>query len=177
MSRMNGENHFKSGVAITPGTGAIVGDTAATNGFVKMYVAHQRTTVTEVGCIAIDSTHVPSAAFTFRVKKRTGALIANDIVVPVFKAAFAAQGGPGGDPSVSNFDNANQIPNGIITNTAAGLVGGTCLRAFCEVSLDKGDAIVFEVVANGGALSVVNFYANGHLDGSGLIEANDRDSN
>jgi hypothetical protein len=175
MARQNGQFTW---ITPTPGTAAsskLSGDSTATAGVVRGFVATERVTVVEVGAIAVDSTAVPGSAFTFRVKKRTGALIANDVIVPVFKSGFAAEGGPGGDPSNSGFDNANAISGGVITNTVPSFVAGSALRAYCEQGLDKGDALVFEVVGN--TAGQVAFYAKCYADGAGLIEANDVDSN
>lgn len=172
MSRMNGQLTFQS-----PSTAAATGDDANSTSTRRVFAATERVTIVEVGAIAPISTTVPNLSFTFRVKKRVGGVVANDVVISVFKSAFAAEGGPGGDPSVANFDEANKITNGIITNTGALLAGGTALRAFCEVSLDKGDQLVFEVVAAGGASSTVIFYAKAYPGGAGLVESNDIESN
>lgn len=172
MARQNGQFTW-----VTPISNAALGDDASSTSTRRIFVATERVTVTEVGAIATDSAHVPSSAFAFKVNKRTGGNSANDVVIPVWKAAFAAQGGPGGDPSVANFDNANAIASGIITNTAASFAAGTCLRAFTEIALDKGDMLVFVVTTGGGASSIASFYATCFADGKGLVEANDIDSN
>src|SRR6266478_6455748 len=86
--------------------------------FIPLIRATERMTVVEFGVFADDSNNVPGTTFAFKAVKRTGGNSANDLTVPAFTAAFAAEGGPGGDPSNQNFDNANQIPSGIVTNTA-----------------------------------------------------------
>jgi hypothetical protein len=165
----------------TPSSAAALGDDASSTSTRRIFTATERMTVVEVGAVAADSAHAPSVAFAFTASKRSCGIAANDMVVPVFTAKFAAEGGPGGDPSVQNFDNANQIPNGIITNTLGLLpVAGGCpnvLRAFCEVSLEKGDQLVLGVTTGGGASSTVVFYATAFYDGKGLVEPNDVDSN
>jgi hypothetical protein len=178
MARQNGQATFQ-----TPGSNAIavtanaLGDDTSSTSTRRVFLATERMTVVEVGAVATDSANVPGAGFTYRVKKRTGGASANDIVIDVFASAFAAEGGPGGDPSTAGFNLANAIANGIITNTAAKLKAGTCLRAFCEVSLDKGDQLVFEVVASGGASSVAAFYATVWFNSKSLVEQNDVESN
>jgi hypothetical protein len=172
MARQNGQYTWE-----TPQSNAALGDDTSSTSTRRIFTAYERVSVVEVGAVAVDSSHVPNSSFTYRVKKRTGGNSANDVVIDVFTAAYAAEGGVAGDPSVSGFDVANKITNGIITNTGAKFVAGTCLRAFCEVSLDKGDQLVFEVVAGGGASSVAVFYAKVFPNGAGLVEANDIDSN
>lgn len=178
MARQNGQTTW-----ISPVSNAALGDDASSTSTRRAFVATERMTVTEVGAIVTDSAHVPNASFAFKVAKRIGGDTTSDFVIPVFKAAFAAEGGPGGDSSVSNFDNANQIASGIITNTAGAVGNGfgasakAVLRAFTEVSLDKGDMLVFIVTTGGGASSVCAFYATAYYDGKGLVETNDADSN
>lgn len=172
MSRMNGQYTFQS-----PQSNAALGDDTSSTATLRIFTAIERCTVVEVGAVAADSAHVPSSAFSFRALKRTGGVAANDVVVDLFTAAFAAEGGVAGDPSTLNFNNANAIPSGVVTNLAAGLTAGKALRAFCEVSLDKGDQIVLDVVAAGGASSTAVFYAKVFPNGAGLVEANDVDSN
>lgn len=176
MSRINGQLTWITPTSAAAATSKAVGDLTTTAGVVRAFFANERVTVVEVGVIAIDSTNVPSNAFTFRVKKRTGALIANDAIISVFKSTFAAEGGVAGDPSISGFDEGNKISAGLITNAAAGLTAGKCLRAFCEVSLDKGDALCFEVVGTSAA-GAVAFYAKAYPMGAGLVEGNDVESN
>lgn len=172
MARQNGQLTFQTPV----GSASVLGDSTAAAAKIRVFTATERMTVVEVGAIAGDSANVPDLNFTFRVNYRTGGVVANDIVIPVWKAAFAAQGGIAGDPSVLNFDNANSIANGLITNTAAGLTAGKALRAFTEYSLNKGDQLVFEVVGTSAGDTVI-FYARAYCDGSGLVEACDVDSN
>ena len=172
MARQNGQATFE-----TPSSNAALGDDASSTSTVRAFTAWERMTVVEVGACAEVSTGLPGVGFAYTVSKRTGGVAANDMVIPVFKAAFAAEGGVGGDSSVNNFDNANQIPNGIITNTAGLLTGGKCLRAYTEVTLDKGDQIVFKVTSAGAGSSTVVFYAKTYLDGAGIVEAADVDSN
>lgn len=172
MARQNGQVTFETPV----GSASVLGDSTATAAKIRVFTAWERMTIVEVGALAGDSLNVPDLNFSYRVNKRTGGVAADDMIVPVWKAAFAAEGGPSGDPSVLNFDNANSIPNGLITNTAALLTAGKCLRAYTEVSLDKGDQLVFEVVGTSAGDTVV-FYAKGYLDGAGLVEACDVDSN
>lgn len=170
MARQNGQLTWATPVGTT------LGDSTASATKVRVFTATERTTVVEVGAIAGDSANVPANTFSYRVLKRTGGVVANDVIQPVWKAAFAAQGGIAGDPSVLNFDNANAIANGLITNTASGLTAGKALRAFTEISLDKADQLVFEVVGTSAGDTVV-FYAKCYCDGAGLVEACDVDSN
>jgi len=178
MARQNGQATFE-----TPLSNAAFGDAGDSTSTQRAFTAWERMTVVEVGCKAeagvatTGDTALPGVGFAFTVSKRTGGDVGNDMVIPVWKAAFAAEGGVGGDPSILNFDNANQIPNGVITNTLGLLKGGKCLRAFTEVTLDKGDQLVFKVTNAGAAGSLVVFYAKTYLDGAGLVEVNDVDSN
>lgn len=178
MARQNGQATFE-----TPLSDAAFGDAADSTSTQRAFTAWERMTVVEVGCKAeagvatAGDTALPGVNFAYTVSKRTGGDVGNDVVIPVFTAAFAAEGGVGGDPSVNNFDNANQIPNGIITNTQGLLTGGKCLRAYTEVTLDKGDQLVFKVTGAGAGGSLVVFYAKTYLDGAGLVEAADVDSN
>lgn len=172
MARQNGQLTFQTPIA----SATVLGDSTAAAAKIRVFTATERITVVEVGAISSDSTNVPSSAFSYRVLKRTGAVAANDVIQPVWKAQFAAQGGVSGDPSILNFDNANQIASGLITNTLALLTAGKALRAFTEISLDKGDQLVFEVVGTSAGDFVV-FYAKAYCDGAGLVESNDVDSN
>lgn len=172
MSRMNGQLTFQS-----PSNNTALGDDASSASTLRCFTATERVTIVEVGAVAIDSAHVPNSSFAFRAIKRTGGNSANDIVVDLFTAPFAAEGGVAGDSSVLNFDNAHAIASGIVTNTAALLTAGKCLRAYCEVSLDKGDQICLDITTGGGALSVVVFYAKAYPNGAGIVESNDVDSN
>lgn len=172
MARQNGQLTFQTPV----GSASVLGDSTASAAKIRTFTATERMTIVEVGAIAGDSLNVPANTFSFRVNYRTGGVAANDVVIPVWKAAYAAQGGASGDPSVLNFDNANAIANGLITNTASGLTAGKALRAFTEYSLNKGDQLVFEVVGTSAGDTVV-FYARGYCDGSGLVESCDVDSN
>jgi hypothetical protein len=178
MARQNGQATW-----ISPVSNAALGDDASSTSTRRAFVATERMTVTEVGAIVTDSAHVPTTTFAFKVNKRIGGDSTSDMVIPVFKAAFSAEGGIGGDSSNNNFDNANQITNGIITNTAGQATVGfgaahlPVLRAYTEVSLDKGDMLVFQVTTGGGASSVCAFYATAYYDGKGLVESADVDSN
>lgn len=172
MARQNGEFYWA-----TPFTNSAQGDDCNSTSTLRGFVATERVTVVEFGAIAVNTAAAPNSSFSFRALKRTGGDSASDLVVPAWKAAFAAQGGVAGDPSVLNFDNANAILNGIVLNTASGLTGGKALRAFCEITLDKGDIFILDVVAAGGASSVASFYAKAYPCGSGLVETNDVDSN
>jgi hypothetical protein len=177
MARQNGQLTFQTPVPPTVASPTVLGDDASSTATVRVFTATERITVCEVGAIAGDSANVPDASFAFTASKRSGGDTAGDILIDVFTAAFAAEGGPGGDPSVQNFDNANRISGNVITNTAGLLAGGKALRAFCEVTLQKGDQIVFKVTGDGGGTSTVVFYARAYCDGAGLVEANDVDSN
>lgn len=170
--RQNGQFTFQ-----TPSSNAALGDDASSTSTRRIFTATERVTVVEIGAMAEDSAHVPNSSFAFKALKRTGGNSANDVVVPVFTSGFAAEGGVGGDPSTAGFNNANQIANGIVTNTAALLTAGKALRAYCEVSLDKGDQLVLAVTTGGGASSTCVFYAKAYPDGAGLVESNDVDSN
>jgi hypothetical protein len=170
MARQNGQITFQTPVGTT------LGDSTTSAAKVRVFTATERITVVEVGAVAGDSANVPASTFSYRVLKRTGGVVANDVIQPVWKAAFAAEGGIAGDPSIQNFDNGNAIPNGLITNLLSLFTAGKCLRAHTEVSLDKGDQLVFEVVGTSAGDTVV-FYAKAYLDGAGLVEANDVDSN
>ncbi len=172
MARQNGQYTFQTPV----GSASVLGDSTASAAKIRTFTAIERMTVVEVGAICGDSLNVPANTFSYRVNKRTGGVAANDTVIPVWKAAFAAEGGISGDPSINGFDNANAIASGLITNTASGLTAGKALRAYTEVSLDKGDQLVFEVVGTSAGDTVV-FYAKAYLDGAGLVEACDVDSN
>jgi hypothetical protein len=172
--RQNGQFTFESPAGVVQV--AVTGDNLPTAGFLRIFTAYERLTVVEVGVIATGAA-APGAAFTFRVKKRPGGVPANDIIIPVWKSQFAAEGGPGGDPSVQNFDNANAIANGLITNTAGLLVQGKALRAYTEITLDKGDQLAFEVVGAGAATSTGVFYAKAYPGGAGIVESNDVESN
>ena len=170
MSRINGQFTFQA-----PTSDTFLGDDLTSTSLLRIFTATERCTVVEVGIL--QTSVAAGVGFSFRALKRTGGVSTNDTVVNVFKAAFAAQGGAGGDPSVSNFDNANQIASGVITNTAGTAGLGKALRAFCEVSLDKGDQIVLDVVDAGAATSKGVFYAKAYPMGAGLVESNDVDSN
>lgn len=170
MARQNGQITFQTPVGTT------LGDSTAAAAKVRVFTATERVTIVEVGAIAGDSANVPSAAFSYRVLKRVGGVVANDAIQPVWTAPFSAQGGVAGDPSVLNFDNANQIPAGLITNTLALLTAGKDLRAYTEISLEKGEQLVFEVVGTSAGDTVV-FYAKAYLNGAGIVEACDVDSN
>lgn len=175
MSRMNGQLTFQSPSAVS-GTNAVGGDdlNATAGNKVRMFTATERVTIVEVGVVPDVDLGV---AFAFDVLKRSGGTVGFDGVISVFKAAFAAEGGPGGDPSVQGFDEANKIPSGIITNTLALALAGKCLRAYCEVSLDKGDQIVFRISTANGTAATGTFYAKAYPMGAGLVEAADVDSN
>lgn len=172
MARQNGQLTFQTPV----GSATVLGDSVASAAKIRVFTATERLTVVEVGAIAGDSANVPDSAFSYRVLKRTGGVVANDVIQPVWKAAFAAEGGIAGDPSILNFDNGNAIPNGLITNTLSLFTAGKALRAYTEISLDKGDQLVFEVVGTSSGDTVV-FYARVYCDGSGLVESCDVDSN
>ena len=172
MGRQNGQFTWCTPV----GSASLLGDSTAVASKIRVFTATERATVVEVGAIAGDSANVPDLNFSYRVNKRTGGVVANDAIQPVWTAAFAAQGGVAGDPSVLNFDNANAIVNGLITNTAALLTAGKDLRAYTEFTLEKGDQVVFEVVGTSAGDTVV-FYAKGYFCGAGLVEACDVDSN
>lgn len=172
MARQNGQLTFQTPV----GSATVLGDSTASAAKIRVFTATERMTIVEVGALCGDSANVPANTFSYRVNKRVGGVVANDVVIPVWKAAFAAQGGIQGDPSVYNFDNANAIAAGLILNTAAGLTAGKALRAYTETSLDKGDQLVFEVVGTSAGDTVI-FYARGYCDGSGLVESCDVDSN
>ncbi len=172
MARQNGQYTFQTPVGTT------LGDSTTSAGKVRVFTAIERCTIVEVGAIAGDSLNVPNASFSYRVLKRTGGVAANDAIQPVWKAAFAAEGGVSGDPSILNFDNANAIPNGLITNTLALLTAGKSLRALTEISLAKGEQLVFEVVGtSAGGTDPVVFYAKGYPNGAGIVESVDVDSN
>lgn len=177
MARQNGTAHSW----FTPTSNASLGDDASSTSTRRIFTAIERVTVVEFGAIIGDHAHVPNASFAFKALTRVGGDSANDAVVPAFKAAFAAEGGPGGDSSNSGFDNANQLANGIVTNAASGFSAtpdtSQALRAYCEVTLNKGDQFVLAVTTGGGASSTVVFYAKAFADGAGLIEACDVDSN
>jgi hypothetical protein len=172
MSRMHGQFTWQ-----TPQTAAVRGDDTSSAAVSRIFTASERCTVVEVGVIAGDSANPPNTAFAFRALKRTGGDSSADTVVDVFKSTFAAEGGPGGDPSVQGFDNANAIASGIITNTAGLLVGGKALRAYCEVALEKGDQLVLDITTGGGASTTGVFYAKCYPNGAGLVETNDVESN
>lgn len=172
MARQNGQYTFQTPV----GSASVLGDSTASAAKIRTFTAIERMTIVEVGAVAGDSTNVPSSNFSYRVLKRTGGVAANDTIIPVWTAPFSAEGGISGDPSINGFDNANAISGGLITNTASLFTAGKCLRAYTEVSLDKGDQLVFEVVGTSAGDTVV-FYAKAFLDGAGLVEANDVDSN
>lgn len=167
MGRQNGQLTWITPTPGTAATGKISGDSTATAGIVRGFVATERVTVVEVGAVAVDSTAVPGASLTYRVKKRTAALIANDVIVDLYTAANAAESGTAAGNSA--------LSGGIVTNTAASFTAGKCLRAYCEVTLDKGDELCFEVVGN--TAGQVAFYAKTYPDGAGLTESNDVDSN
>ena len=170
MARQNGQFTWQTPVDTT------LGDSTAAAAKVRVFTATERCTVVEVGAVAGDSANVPDSGFSYRVNKRTGGVVANDAIIPVWTAEFAAEGGVSGDPSILNFDNANAIPAGLITNLQSLFLAGTCLRAYTETSLEKGDQLVFEVVGTSAGDTVV-FYAKCYPDGAGLVEANDVDSN
>lgn len=171
MSRSHGQLTFQSslGVADPPG------DDLTSTATVRAFVATERVTVVEVGCVSTDSTADPGVGFGFTASKRVGAVIANDILIDVFRSAFAAEGGVAGDPSILNFDAANRIANNKLLGSV-GFTGGKALRAYCEVTLDKGDMIVFKVTNAGAAGSQGCFYAKTYCDGAGLVESNDVES-
>lgn len=170
MSRMNGQFTFQTPSAST----GVGGDNLNSTATVRTFTATERTTLVEVGLVP-DTT--PSSLLAFTVSHRVGGTAGSDSIIAVFKAAFAAEGGVSGDPSVNGFDNANQIPNGIITNTAGDAAGGKALRAYCEASLEKGDQIVFKVTTADGSARLGTFYAKAYPMGAGLVESNDVDSN
>jgi len=173
MSRMNGQLTWITPVVGT--TAAPLGDDAnQANGVVtRVFVATERVTVVEVGAVPLLSTTPLLDAFAFTVSKRVGGVVANDSVISVFKSAFAAEGGVAGDPSVSGFDEANKITSGIISPTSANCAAGHTLRAFCEVSLDKGDMLVFKQTTANGAACQIAYYAKVYPMGAGLVESND----
>lgn len=172
MARQNGQLTWATPV----GSASVLGDSTASMAKIRVFTATERVTVVEVGAIAGDSANVPANTFTYRVLKRTGGVVANDTVIDVFTAEFAAPGGPGGGPSDNGFDHANKIASGVITNTLALLTAGKALRAYCEVALEKADQLVFEVVGPSAGDTVV-FYARAYPDGSGIVESSDVDSN
>ena len=175
MARQNGQLTWQSPSAVS-GSAVVGGDdlnaTAANK--IRMFTATERVTVVEVG--VVPDTDL-STSFAFDVLKRTGGTAGSDGVIDVFTSVFAAEGGPGGDPSVSNFDAANKITSGIITNTGGLAKAGKCLRAYCEVTLSKGDQLVFRISTADGSARKGTFYAKVYCDGAGLIESNDVDSN
>lgn len=175
MARQNGQLTFQSPSAVS-GANVVGGDdlNATAGNKVRMFTATERVTVVEVG--VVPDTDL-STSFAFDVLKRSGGTAGSDGVIDVFTSVFAAEGGPGGDPSVSNFDAANKIASGIITNVGGLAKAGKCLRAFCEVGLNKGDQLVFRVSTADGSARKGTFYARAYCDGSGLVEANDIDSN
>jgi hypothetical protein len=154
--------------ALTPVTGAALGDDASSSSTKRIFVAIERCTIVEFGAIATDSAHVPNSSFAFKLVKRTGGNSSNDIVVDAYTAANAAEAGPNGN---------TKLPNGIVTNSAARFVAGSALRAFCEVTLDKGDMAIVQVTTGGGASSVAALYVKAYPCGAGIVEANDVDSN
>jgi hypothetical protein len=171
MARQNGQATWITPIAGT--SSAPTGDDMNANTTTRTFLATERMTVVEVGAIALLSSAPLLTALTFTVSKRTAATVANDSVIPVWRSANAAEGGPGADASVSNFDNANAIASGAIQPAVASLPAGKIVRAYTEVLLDKGDMLVFKVtVANGAAVQGA-FYAKAYYDGAGLVEAND----
>jgi hypothetical protein len=173
MARQNGQLTFQTP---TFGTTTTLGDDLNSTSTKRIFTATERCTVVEVGALATGVT-APGVAVVFKAVYRPLGVAANDTVIPVFKAAFAAQGGVSGDPSVNGFDNANQIPSGLITNTAASWVLGKVIRAYCEQTLNKGDQIVLQVTTGGASGATAVFYAKAYCDGAGIVEACDVDSN
>lgn len=163
MARQNGQFTFH-----TPASNAALGDAASSTATRRIFTAIERCTVVEFGAMAEDSANVPSSAFAFKAFKRSGGNSANDITVDAFTAANAAEAGPVGNV---------KLVNGIVTNTLALLTAGKALRAYCEVTLDKGDQLVLAVTTSGGGASTVVFYAKVFADGAGIVEAADVDSN
>lgn len=179
MARQNGQLTWVSPIA-----NAALGDDASSTSTRRIFVATERVTVVEVGVMITNSSAGPNASFAFTASIRTGGDSTTDAIIPVFTAPFAAEGGVAGDPSTLNFDNAHAITNGIITNTLSltpftgfGASDLPCLRAYCEASLNKSDQLVFKVTTGGGASSVCAFYAKAYLNGAGIVEACDVDSN
>lgn len=169
MARQHGQFTFE-----TPST-ATLGDNLADTATLRIFTAYERCTVVEVG--VIPDADAPDASFSFRALKRVGGSTGSDTVISVFKSQFAAEGGVAGDPSILNFDEANKIPNGVITNTLALAEAGKALRAYCEVTLNKGDQIVLDVVAASGTAATGVFYAKAYPGGAGLVDDNDVESN
>jgi hypothetical protein len=164
MSRASGQFTFQ-----TPSSNAALGDDCSSTNTRRIFTATERCTITEFGCIAGDSAHIPNSSFTFKALTRVGGVAANDVVVDAYTAANAAEAGPSGN---------TKLTNGIVTNTVPSfLATANCLRAFCEVTLNKGDQLVIAVTAGGGASSTGIFYAKGYPCGAGIAEANDVDSN
>jgi hypothetical protein len=159
----------------TPLSTTTPGDDLTSTSTVRAFVATERVTVVEVGCVSTISTANPGAGFGFTASKRVGADATADVLIDVFKSQFAAEGGVAGDPSILNFDAANRIANNKLLGSTS-FTGGKCLRAYCEVTLDKGDMIVFKVTNAGAASSKGAFYAKTYCDGAGLVEANDVES-
>jgi hypothetical protein len=172
---MNGQFTFQSPSAVS-GANVVGGEdlNVAAGNKVRMFTATERVTIVEVGVVPdVDL----AAAFAFDVLKRIGGTAGSDGVISLFTAEFAAEGGPGGDPSIQGFDEGNKIPSGIVTNTLLKAKAGKALRAYCEVSLDKGDQIVFRVSTANGTAATGTFYAKAYPMGAGLVENNDVDSN
>jgi len=177
MARQNGQATW-----VTPASNILEGDDASSTATVRIFTATERMTVVEVGAItnaiaAEGAAVAVGTLFAFTASLRTCGTPANDMVIPVFTAAFAAEGGIGGDPSVLNFDNAHQIPSGIITNTLGTATTCSVLRAYCEQTIPKGGQLVLKVTTGGAATSRVIFYAKAYYDGAGLVEPADVDSN
>jgi hypothetical protein len=171
MARQNGQLTFQ-----TPSSAAALGDDLNSTATRRVFTATERCTVVEDGALASTTTS-PGSAVVWKAVYRPLGVAANDTVIPVFKAAFAAEGGVSGDPSINGFDNANQIPSGLITNTASTWVKGSVQRAYCEQTLNKGDQIVLQVTTGGASGALAIFYAKAYCDGAGLVEACDVDSN
>lgn len=170
MSRMNGQLTFQTQSTIT-GTG---GDDLNSTNTRRTFTATERCTIVEVGVVPDTD---PSNLLAFKASHRVGGTSGSDSVISVFTSGFAAEGGPGGDPSVQGFDEANKITSGIITNTLSKAKAGKALRAYCEVALEKGDQIVFAVTTADGSARLGTFYAKCYPNGAGLVEGNDVDSN
>lgn len=175
MSRMNGQLTWITPVVGT--TAAPLGDDAngAAGTVTRVFVATERCTVVEVGAIPLLSSAVIADAFAFTVSKRIGGVVANDTVIHVWTSVFAAEGGVSGDPSTLNFNFANEISSGIISAGTSGCPAGSCLRAYTETTLDKGDMLAFKITTANGTACQIAWYAKVNLMGAGLVESNDVD--
>ncbi len=154
---------------------------------VRIFTATERVTIDEVGCIFGDIANYPAATFAFKVAQRVftfpaGVATKTDTTIPLFKSSFAAEGGSGATPilvgTIDSFTSANNLTNNIVVagNVSVTTGKGNCLRAFTEVTLQKGDQLVFIITTTGGASKTGVFYASGYYSGKGLVEAQDVES-